>query len=60
MKDSCPPISKALIKYLDDTFPDKAVNPADADAAVFYGSVKVVRHLKAVHHMQQETHYVPT
>lgn len=57
---SAPPISDALIAYLEKKFPDEACHPTE-DAAVHYGSVTVVRHLKAVKANQEEDPtYVPT
>jgi hypothetical protein len=50
----CPPISDELITYLDNAFPDHALDPRDEQASTHYGQVTVVRHLKAVKHTQEE------
>lgn len=55
----CPPISDALIRYLEEAFPDVTVDPRKEDPLVAFGKASVVRHLKAVQHEQEEA-YVPT
>lgn len=50
----CPPISDGLMRYLESVFPDRSCNPEKVNPHVAYGSVKVVRHLKAVQETQEE------
>lgn len=54
MNIKCPPISPALIAYLEAAFPDVAVDPKETDPAVAFGQARVVRHLKAVMEAQEE------
>lgn len=51
----CPPIDPQMLRYLDYAFPDRASDPAAPNAQEKFGSVKVVRHLKAVL-QEQELH----
>lgn len=54
MQTNCPPISDALIHYLEETFPDRAVDPAKGNPAVVFGHAEVTRHLRAVKQAQEE------
>lgn len=60
MQHKCPPIPFALIRYLQEVFPDQAVDPSKKDPAVAYGNAEVVRHLTAKHHEQEEDYDVST
>lgn len=55
--DTCPPISKELIDYLDSIFPDKAPEPDHSDRKVWInvGSVLVGKHLRAQYEEQSAT-----
>jgi hypothetical protein len=55
LEDKAPPISQALLDYLDKTFPDKCPGEEVADRQVWInvGSVRVVRHLRSVHNRQR-------
>ena len=55
-----PHVPDDLIKHLEVIFPDVSVDPRDVDAAVKHGAVLVLRHLKHIQKMNEETHYVPT
>lgn len=54
MQIQCPPLSDALMRYLDAAFPDHAVDPSKTDPAVAFGQASVVRHLRAVKQAQEE------
>lgn len=58
MQPQCPPITDELVAYLDEVFPDTAVAPQMPDAAIHYGAVAVVRHLKMVKGEQEQTPHV--
>lgn len=42
----CPRIDPQLIRYLDETFPDRSMDPSRPKAALAHGAVLLVRHLK--------------
>ncbi len=56
----CPPISLALLDYLEHMFPDETVDPSKKDPSVEFGKAKVVRHLKAQRSEQEAVTYVRT
>lgn len=51
----CPPLSPALIAYLERTFPDRAPSETDSvrDIRIHSGKVAVVRHLRSIYERQQ-------
>jgi hypothetical protein len=51
---TCPEIPTALIRYLENVFPDRAVDPSKADPSVVFGNAEVIRHLRAVQKRQEE------
>lgn len=60
MQIQCPPVSEALLRYLEAVFPDQAANPATDDPMKHFGAVSVVRHLRAVRQSQEEDDDVST
>lgn len=60
MQFKCPPIDFALIRYLEEVFPDKAADPHQKDPAVAFGNAEVTRHLKAKFYEQEEDPDVST
>lgn len=54
---AAPPISKALMDYLQATFPDKLPTnmPGPGQVEVLIGNQQVIRHLQAQHLAQTKT-----
>lgn len=55
-RPECPPITPALIRYLETNYPDVMPNdfPGEFEYGKRVGAVQVVRHLKRVMQEQEE------
>ena len=58
MTDRCPPIDEALLKHLEEVFPDRVVDPVVESPEKAFGKQQVVRYLRHQHNAQEAQHEV--
>jgi hypothetical protein len=53
---STPPVSRGLLKYLEETYPDRLPEEATTIQDVYFlmGQQRVIRNLRAIHKAQEE------